>query len=68
MAVTFDVWWERSGQHYEAAVIEQGGTPWPLDPDKRARIASQLGLSEDTDPMELRRALWARRNSKRSAA
>jgi hypothetical protein len=64
--IDFDTWWERSGQHYERAVIEAGDTPWPMDPAKRARIAASLGLPENTDPMELRRALWARRN--RSAA
>ncbi len=83
---SFEDWWERSGQHYERAVIEAGGrhraecpaclegqacsrvpTPWPLDPEKRAANAKRLGLPEDTDPMELRRALWERRN-KRNAA
>lgn len=58
----FEHWWERFGQHYEAAVIENGGIPWPLDPVKRARNAKRLGLPEDTDPMELRRALWEHRN------
>ncbi|WP_237071882.1 hypothetical protein [Mycobacterium avium] len=64
---TFESWWGRHGQPYEAAVIEAGGTPWPLDPAKRARTATALGLPDDTDPMDLRRALWRRRN-KRSAA
>lgn len=63
----FETWWRQSGQPYEDAVIEAGGMPWPLDPAKRARTAATLGLHEDTDPMELRRALWERRN-KRSAA
>lgn len=58
---TFAGWWEKHGQPYEAAVIAGGGTPWPLDPDKRAATAEILGLAEDTDPMELRRALWERR-------
>lgn len=25
---TFESWWETSGQPYEAAVLERGGTPW----------------------------------------
>ncbi|CAN5579020.1 hypothetical protein BH09ACT8_BH09ACT8_27170 [soil metagenome] len=58
---TFEEYWELSGQPYEAAVTAGGGTPWPLDPEKRAAAAERLGLPEDTDPMELRRALWARR-------
>lgn len=64
---TFVAWWERSGQPYEAAVIKNGGTPWPLDPVKRGAMAERLGLPEDTDAMVLRRALWERRNG-RSAA
>ncbi|NHU42581.1 hypothetical protein [Rhodococcus sp. A14] len=58
---TFEQWWERHGQPYEAAVNEGGGTPWPLDPEKRAETAKRLGLPENADPMELRRALWSRR-------
>lgn len=65
--MTFEDWWQSHGQPYESAVLEAGGTPWPLDPVKRARTAERLGLPEDTDPMELRRALWERRNN-RSAA
>lgn len=64
---TFEEWFERYGQPYEAAVIANDGTPWPLDPEKRAATADRLGLPADTNPMELRRALWERRN-KRSAA
>lgn len=59
--VTFDSWWGRQGSRYEAAVIANGDTPWPLDPEKRAAIAELLGLPEDIDPMELRRAVWHRR-------
>ncbi|ABG98330.1 hypothetical protein RHA1_ro06557 [Rhodococcus jostii RHA1] len=61
---TFEAWWERHGQQYEAAVIEGGGTPWPLDPEKRAETAKRLGLPDDTNPMTLREALWMRRNRK----
>lgn len=66
-AQAFESWWEQYGQPYEAAVLEAGGTPWPLDPAKRARTAAVLGLPEDTDPMDLRRALWARRNRSNAA-
>jgi hypothetical protein len=59
---SFAEWWERHGQPYEAAVIAGGGTPWPLDPVKAAAAAERLGLPENTDPMDLRRALWERRN------
>ncbi|WP_197504741.1 hypothetical protein [Mycobacterium sp. 852002-51163_SCH5372311] len=45
-------------------MVANGGTPWPLDPVKRAAVAERLGMPEHTDPMELRRALWER--SKRS--
>ena len=58
----FDTWWHRFGQPYEAAVRDAGDLPWPEDPAKRQQVAARLGLPEDTDPMELRRALWARRN------
>jgi hypothetical protein len=61
---TFESWWAKHGAAYEAAVIDAGGTPWPLHPAKRRAVATQLGLPEDTDPMELRRALWARRNKR----
>lgn len=60
--LTFERWFEKHGQPYEAAVIAGGGTPWPMDPEKRAAVAGQLGLPVDTGPMELRRALWARRH------
>jgi hypothetical protein len=65
---TFEEWWEMHGSAYEAAVIENGGTPWPLDPEKRGVIADRLELPDDTDPMELRRALWERRNTRSNAA
>jgi hypothetical protein len=65
---TFAEWWELHGQPYEAAVIVNGGTPWPLDPVKRGAIARRLGLPEDTDPMHLRRALWELRNDSRRKA
>ena len=67
-ASSFEEYWEISGSRYETAVIENGGTPWPLDPEKRAATAERLGLPDDTDPMELRRALWERRNKSRSNA
>ena len=60
----FDTWWERHGQPYEAAVIAGGGTPWLLDPVKRADTAERLGIPADTDPMELRRARWERRSAR----
>ncbi|MFA5707389.1 hypothetical protein [Mycolicibacterium sp.] len=58
---TFSDWWQKCGLPYEASVIANGGTPWALDPEKRAETAKRLGLPEDTDQMELRRALWERR-------
>lgn len=64
MTESFDEWWDRFGQPYEATVIANGGTPWPLDTEKRAATATNLALPADTDPMELRRALWKRRNRK----
>lgn len=63
----FDTWWTKSGQHYEQAVRDAGDLPWPEDPTKRHAVAARLGLAEDTDPMELRRALWARRNRSKAA-
>lgn len=65
--LTFEQWYERHGHAYEAAVIAGGGTPWPLDPDKRAAITERLGLPADTEPMQLRRALWERRNHRSNA-
>ena len=61
---TFEEWWERHGQPDEAAVIANGGTPWPLDPEKRAVVVERLGLPADIDPMELRRMLWERGHRK----
>lgn len=61
-AETFEEFWERSGQPYEAAVIAGGGTPWPLDPVRAPDMADKLGLAADADPTDLRRALWERRN------
>ena len=58
--LTFEQWFEKHGQPYEAAVIASGGMPWPMDPEKRAAAAERLGLPEHTDPIELRRALWER--------
>jgi hypothetical protein len=63
VAPTFSEWWRLYGEPYERAVIEAGGTPWPLDPAKRAVTADKLGLPADTNPMELRRALWERQHT-----
>lgn len=57
---TFADWWQLCGAPYEAAVIKNGGVPWPFDPVKRAATADRLGLPVDTEPMELRKALWER--------
>jgi hypothetical protein len=65
---TFEEWFEKHGQPYEAAVIANGGKPWPLDAEKRAAAAAKLGLPHDTEPMELRRALWERRNKRSNSA
>lgn len=58
--LSFEEWFAKYGKPYEAAVIAGGGTPWPMDPEKSSEVAKRLGLPADTDPMELRRALWAR--------
>uniref|UniRef100_A0AB39U256 Tail assembly chaperone n=1 Tax=Mycolicibacterium phage Alyssa1 TaxID=3240801 RepID=A0AB39U256_9CAUD len=58
---TFEQYLERS-EPYFAAVREAGDLPWFEDPEKRAAAAVKLGLSAETDPLELRRALWERRN------
>lgn len=52
----FDEWWEHYGAPYEAAVLEAGSVPWPLDEAK----LSALGL-DGMEPMQARRALWDRR-------
>lgn len=57
-----------SSENYVAAIREAGDLPWFEDPERRSRAAAQLGLPEDTDPMELRRALWARRHKRSNAA
>lgn len=64
----FDLWWQRSGERYEAAVLAAGDLPWALDPEKRIAVAERLGLPHDTDPMELRRALWQRGRTTRGNA
>lgn len=59
---TFGRWWQKHGLPYEQAVIRNGGVPWPMDPEKRAATADLLALPVDTPDMELRRALYERRN------
>ena len=61
---TFEEWWEKYGKPYEAAVIAGGGTPWPLDPEKRSKLVERMGLPADIDSMELRRMLWERGHRK----
>lgn len=67
MSKDFETWWSESGQHWEAACIANGGTPWVLDPAKRAATARRLGLPTNTDAMGLRKALFERRYEKRAA-
>jgi hypothetical protein len=59
--LTFETWWERSGQHWAAARVDRGGTPWAEDEEKRRALASQLGEPADAPAMRLRRSLFARR-------
>ncbi|VEG58146.1 Uncharacterised protein [Mycolicibacterium aurum] len=35
---TFETWWEESGQHWAAAVVENGGTLWTDDIDERREL------------------------------
>ncbi|ORB73130.1 hypothetical protein BST44_16320 [Mycobacterium scrofulaceum] len=61
MSVSFEEYLARS-EAYMAVVREAGDLPWFEDTDRKAKVAARLGLPEDTDPMDLRRALWQRRN------
>ncbi|WP_322859549.1 hypothetical protein U8D42_17255 [Mycobacterium europaeum] len=53
----FEAWWENYGQPYEAAVIEQGGTPWTASIEERQKLwarryerpAPPIGLTNDLD-------------------
>lgn len=57
-----------SSENYMAAIREDGDLPWFENPERRSRVAAQLGLPQDTDPTELRRVLWARRHKRSNAA
>lgn len=58
----FEEWFERYGKPYEDAVREAGDTPWcDRDNPRRYVIIAQLGLDDDIDEHDLRRALWDRR-------
>jgi hypothetical protein len=37
-ARTFDDWWAQYGQHWSAAQIERGGTPWTTSMDERRAL------------------------------
>lgn len=65
---SFESWWQKSGSRYEAAVLERGGVPWALSAEGRERVAARLGVSPNTDPMDLRRALWERGHTNRNEA
>lgn len=45
---------------YDAAIREAGDLPWHEDPERLARVAQQLGLPEDSEPLTVRRALFNR--------
>lgn len=64
MIETFEEYEARSASYFDA-VREAGDLPWFEDPEKRAPALSVLGLPEDTPPIELRRALWERRYTRR---
>ncbi|PQE02564.1 hypothetical protein CYL16_03310 [Mycobacterium sp. EPG1] len=38
MTKTFDQWWDESGQHWAAAVVENGGTLWTDSMDERREL------------------------------
>lgn len=38
MSKTFETWWEQSGQHWAAAVLENDGTLWTDSMDERRAL------------------------------
>jgi hypothetical protein len=59
---TFEEYLTRS-EAYDAAIrdAEDDSLPWHEDPEKLAAMAARLGLTADTDPLAVRKALFDRR-------
>lgn len=58
---TFEQYVERTEVYFET-IRAAGDLPWFEDAERSRTIAERLGLPVDTDPTELRRALWSRRS------
>lgn len=60
--VTFEEHLERS-MPYVAAIHAAGDLAWfEAGHPRRAKVVERLGLADDIAELDLRRALWARRN------
>lgn len=55
----FDRYQERIDP-YNSHIRSQGDRPWFEDHDRRLAVCKRLGLPEDTEPLEVRRALFDR--------
>lgn len=59
MTTAFEQYQERRAP-YIARIHAQGDLPWFEDPTRRLAVCKRLGLPEDTEPLEVRRALFER--------
>lgn len=63
MAVDMEAAYQRylaATENYNAAIREAGDLPWWADPSRRAAVCRRIGIPEDTEPAEVRRALFQR--------
>ncbi len=59
---TFEEYLERS-ESYVEAIRTAGDVPWfAAGHPRRSEVVARLGLPENISEIDLRRALWARRN------
>ncbi|WP_100515557.1 hypothetical protein [Mycobacteroides abscessus] len=59
MTTAFEQYQERRAT-YNDAIRAQGDLPWFEDATRRLAVCKRLGLPEDTEPLEVRQALFER--------
>lgn len=59
MTAAFDQYQERRAP-YNDHIRAKGGLPWFEDATRRLAVCKRLGLPEDTEPLEVRQALFER--------
>jgi hypothetical protein len=53
----FDEYVDNSANYF-TVVRDAGDAPWFEDPERRAKVAAQLGLTADIPALEVRKALF----------